>query len=69
MQFPASLRLPAIHAPIQLPVLQTIAIWRGRLRHREALASLAHMGSHILEDVGLNVQQVEAELKKPFWKA
>jgi uncharacterized protein YjiS (DUF1127 family) len=69
MQFPASLRLTAIQAPIQFPGHQTIAIWRRRLRHREALASLADMGPHILEDVGLNFQQVEAELKKPFWKA
>jgi uncharacterized protein YjiS (DUF1127 family) len=69
MQFPASLRLTTIHSPIQFPAIQTIAVWRARLRHREALASLAQMGSHILEDVGLNLEQVEAELKKPFWKA
>ena len=69
MQFPASLRLPAIPSPIQFPALQTIAIWRARLRHRDALASLASLGPHILEDVGLNFEQVQAELKKPFWKA
>lgn len=69
MQFPASLRLTAIPTPIQFHALHTIAVWRGRLRHREALAALARLGPHILEDVGMTVEQVEAELKKPFWKA
>jgi uncharacterized protein YjiS (DUF1127 family) len=69
MQFPASLRLTAFPAPVQFPAFQTVALWRGRLRRREALASLARLGPHILDDVGLTVEQVEAELKKPFWKA
>jgi uncharacterized protein YjiS (DUF1127 family) len=68
MQFSASLRLSAIGPVSHIPALHTIGVWRCRLRHREALASLAKMGPHILEDVGLNAEQVEAELRKPFWK-
>lgn len=69
MQFPAALRLPAIGPAAHVPALHTIATWRSRLRHREALALLARMGPHILDDVGLNPEQVEAELRKPFWRA
>lgn len=49
--------------------LETIAAWRSRLRHREGLALLACKDIHILQDVGLTPELLQAELKKPFWKA
>ena len=69
MQSLALFRLSAPATLLRMPAVNTLKVWRGRLRHREALFLLSRKGVHILEDVGLSAAQVEAELRKPFWRA
>lgn len=40
--------------------------WRDRVRQRRALAAL---DNRTLSDIGLDRQQVLAEIEKPFWQA
>ena len=48
--------------------VRTMVLWRLRLRHRQSLALLACKDIHMLQDVGLSPELLEAELSKPFWK-
>ena len=48
--------------------VRTMVLWRARLRHRQSLALLACKDIHMLQDVGLSPELLEAELSKPFWK-
>ncbi|SFB67298.1 Uncharacterized conserved protein YjiS, DUF1127 family [Bosea sp. CRIB-10] len=45
-----------------------LAIWRERIRVRWKLAQMAQENPHLLEDIGLTKQQVEAEIAKRFWQ-
>ncbi|MGE7467871.1 DUF1127 domain-containing protein [Bosea sp. NPDC003192] len=45
-----------------------LAIWRERIRVRWKLAQMAQENPHLLKDIGLTTQQVEAEIAKPFWR-
>lgn len=37
---------------------------RSEMRHR-----MQRLDDHMLDDIGLTREQVEAEVRKPFWKA
>ena len=40
--------------------------WMSRSRERRALAAL---GDHSRKDIGISAADVEAEVRKPFWRA
>lgn len=42
----------------------TIEVWRQAARQRRALARL---DQRMLEDIGLNEDQVRREIQRPFW--
>jgi len=42
-----------------------LSIWLERSKQRNALAKL---DDRLLDDIGLNRDQVEHEISKPFWK-
>ncbi|MEQ1955528.1 DUF1127 domain-containing protein [Mesorhizobium sp. CN2-181] len=46
-----------------------IAAWEERKRFRWHLARMSKDDPHLIDDIGLTRQQVEAEIKKPFWQA
>ncbi len=43
----------------------TLRLWMDRQHQRKQLAKL---DAHLLRDIGLDSNQVEQELAKPFWK-
>jgi uncharacterized protein YjiS (DUF1127 family) len=45
-----------------------VTAWRKRIRLRWHLARLSKDGPELIEDIGLTMAQVEAELKRPFWR-
>jgi uncharacterized protein YjiS (DUF1127 family) len=45
------------------------ATWRKRFRFRRHLERLSKDGPQLIEDIGLTMDEVEAELQKPFWQA
>ncbi|MEM9762088.1 MAG: DUF1127 domain-containing protein [Pseudomonadota bacterium] len=44
--------------------LERVAFWMERARTRRSLAAL---NEHQLKDIGLTAEDVDAELRKPFW--
>ncbi|WP_181170928.1 DUF1127 domain-containing protein [Mesorhizobium sp. B2-1-3] len=42
--------------------------WRERIRFRWELERMSKDNPHLIDDIGLTRQQVEAELAKPFWQ-
>jgi uncharacterized protein YjiS (DUF1127 family) len=52
-----------------LAALQSlIGTWRERIRVRRALRQMSKANPHLIDDIGLTRQQVEAEIAKPFWQ-
>ena len=47
-------------------LVDVLASWQRRVRERN---QLAQMSDHILKDVGLNRVDIEAEIRKSFWRA
>jgi uncharacterized protein YjiS (DUF1127 family) len=45
-----------------------ISAWRERGYFRWELARLAKDNPELIDDIGLTMQQVEAEIAKPFWR-
>ena len=45
-----------------------IATWRERIRVLRELEQLSKVSLHLIDDIGLTRQQVEAEIAKPFWR-
>lgn len=45
-----------------------VAVWRERIHARWALEQMAKASPHLVDDIGLTKQQVEAEIAKPFWR-
>jgi uncharacterized protein YjiS (DUF1127 family) len=43
--------------------------WRTRRRYRSDLKRLLRVGSYMIEDVGLSVEEAKREIQKPFWQA
>jgi uncharacterized protein YjiS (DUF1127 family) len=46
-------------------VMETLALWRERVRYRQALHDL---DDRLLRDIGLTRAEVEEEWDKPFWR-
>jgi uncharacterized protein YjiS (DUF1127 family) len=59
--------------PGRRPTLSTprnmLATWRWRRRFRWELEDRLRADPHLIDDIGLTRQQVEAEIAKPFWRA
>ena len=45
-----------------------VATWRWRIRYRRELVRKLQCGPHLIDDIGLTRQQVEAEIAKSFWQ-
>ncbi|WEX90126.1 DUF1127 domain-containing protein [Sinorhizobium garamanticum] len=45
-----------------------IATWNQRIRFRWDLEQKSKDNPHLIDDIGLTRQQVEAEIAKPFWQ-
>jgi len=45
---------------------ETVSRWFDRFNQR---ISLQDLDDYLLQDIGKTIEQVEAELRKPFWKA
>ena len=45
----------------------TIATWRERVYFRRELEKLMKNNPELIDDIGLTIRQVEAEIVKPFW--
>jgi len=68
---------PTISAkPAQAPrrdspatLLDIITVWEERRRFRWELEEMAKTNPHLITDIGLTKEELEAEVAKPFWKA
>lgn len=56
-----------LHTIARLPGL--IRSWRERMYYRGELMRLLKDGPELIDDIGLTMRQVEAEITKPFWQA
>ncbi|MBP1884728.1 DUF1127 domain-containing protein [Sinorhizobium mexicanum] len=45
-----------------------IATWDTRIRFRWELERKSKDNPHLIDDIGLTRQEVEAEIAKPFWQ-
>jgi len=43
--------------------------WRRRRRYRAELARLLKVGPHMIDDIGLGLEEARREAAKPFWRA
>ena len=58
------------HRHYGLATLQgMMATWDERKRFRRELEQMSKDNPHLVDDIGLTKQQVEAEIAKPFWQA
>jgi uncharacterized protein YjiS (DUF1127 family) len=46
----------------------TLREWLDRRHYRRGLARLMKIGPHMIDDVGLTLEQVRQEIAKPFWQ-
>ncbi|WP_331376797.1 DUF1127 domain-containing protein [Sinorhizobium chiapasense] len=46
----------------------TIATWDKRMRFRWDLEQKSRANPHLIDDIGLTRDEVEAEIAKPFWR-
>jgi uncharacterized protein YjiS (DUF1127 family) len=44
------------------------ATWRERVVLRRALAEMLEANPHMIDDIGMTKQEVEAEITKRFWQ-
>ncbi|RUZ76698.1 DUF1127 domain-containing protein [Mesorhizobium sp. M7A.F.Ca.US.006.01.1.1] len=42
--------------------------WRERIRFRWQLRQMSKDNPHLIDDIGLTIQQVEGEIAKSFWE-
>jgi uncharacterized protein YjiS (DUF1127 family) len=47
----------------------TIGAWIARHRFRRDLSRQLELGNHLVNDIGLTLEQALIEIKKPFWRA
>lgn len=63
----------AIHRTENRPVVshanpvETLAKWRLRLLERRHLRRLLLVAPHMIEDIGLTLEDARLEAEKPFW--
>jgi uncharacterized protein YjiS (DUF1127 family) len=55
-----------LHTIAGLP--ERIRNWRERMYVRRELMRLVKDGPELIDDIGLTMRQVEAEIAKPFWQ-
>lgn len=48
--------------------MNTFKIWRARRSFRRDLANRIALGSYLIRDMGLTVEEALSEAGKPFWK-
>lgn len=46
-------------------VLDQLAVWHERARRRRELVD---MPDHLLKDMGVSREEVDSEIRKPFWR-
>ena len=46
----------------------TLGEWQTRRRYRRDLERLLRVGPHLIEDVGLTLQEASREIEKLFWQ-
>ena len=46
-----------------------LTVWRARQRRRRELCRLLNMGPEVIADIGMTMEEAEAEAGLPFWKA
>ena len=46
--------------------LRTLQIWHERIRER---STLSYLSDETLDDIGISRAEIDAEARKPFWKA
>lgn len=51
------------------PVVELFAAWTRRMRNRRELEMLLHYPESQLRDIGITREQIQAEIRKPFWIA
>jgi uncharacterized protein YjiS (DUF1127 family) len=54
--------------PFAVACLHRLQTWIGRHRQRKALAELAAMNNHLLQDIGVSQGVAFREAAKPFWR-
>jgi uncharacterized protein YjiS (DUF1127 family) len=47
----------------------TIGAWLTRRRYRRDLSRQIEIGNHLVDDIGLTLEEALNEIKKPFWQA
>jgi uncharacterized protein YjiS (DUF1127 family) len=47
----------------------TIGAWIARRRYRRDLSRQIEIGNHLVDDIGLTLEEALNEIKKPFWQA
>ncbi len=47
-------------------ILALLPIWAERIKARRELAQL---DMHMMDDIGLNYEEMHKEISKPFWRA
>ncbi|AZL57709.1 DUF1127 domain-containing protein [Tabrizicola piscis] len=53
---------------IENPVARLLAIVNAALTRRRDRALLARLDSHLLRDIGIDLEQAAQESAKPFWR-
>ena len=48
--------------------MNTLKLWRARRAYHSEIANRFALGSHLIRDIGLTVEQALFEAQKPFWK-
>lgn len=56
-----------VHDLQQRGLAGTFKIWRERIRYRRDLRRIALAAPHMIDDIGLTLDQALAEADRPFW--
>jgi uncharacterized protein YjiS (DUF1127 family) len=70
----ADARKLALLRPARVPltpfsaVAKEVQVWRCRQRYRTDLRRLLRVGSHLIKDIGLELDNAVMESRKPFWR-
>ena len=49
--------------------MQVWAEWQRRRRYRKDLKRLMLVGAHMIEDIGLSLEEAQREMQKKSWRA